>query len=333
MTIVPSTNGKLLIAAIVLATVVTLSPAQTTAPAAPDVLRLPNDSFGIPTDPDVSRNSGLPALVLNSTLQPMQDLPAWRTADFARFQGKRIRFSAYVKTSGKFTNFAGLCLHTFNDKQTCTFDDMIGRALTAASDWTKLEIVSNVAAPATGLAVGAHIKGSGQLWMDGAQIEVVDNNTPVTTDDSNNHMYTALASDYILTLDANVVRNGHPTTRITSSTKPTNSWAFLGPNDHFPTTCLGHRIRISAWVKSQNVTKGARVSCWAISADGKLLCIDEPRERASIKGTTDWTKYQITATVPSALIHLSPGVNLFGNGKLWIDDLRYELIPDDDSGL
>jgi len=30
---------------------------------------------------------------------------------------------------------------------------------------------------------------------------------------------------------------------------------------------------------------------------------------------------------------MDPGFNLFGNGKIWIDDFKYELIPDDDSGL
>ena len=72
-----------------------------------------------------------------------------------------------------------------------------------------------------------------------------------------------------------------------------------------------------------------------LAPDGNTICLDELKDRVSIKGTTDWKQYEITAKVPAApgVLHIDPGFNLFGNGKIWIDDLKYELIPEDDSHL
>jgi len=293
---------------------------------------LPNNTFNAPVDRAVTRDSGPPALHFVIAAKPLDFSLAGRDVDIATFLGKRIRFSAYVKTAGKITNYVGLHLHCSDRTgKILAIDDMLGRGITKPADWTRLEVVADIAPAATGLNVGVQFRGSGELWMDGAKIEVVGKDIP-TTDDSTPHLYTDLASNYTATLDPTTPRNGHPTVLIASSTQPTNSWAFYGLNNRFPQSFANHRIRITGWAKCENITKGGRIAFWSIGSRA-LLCLDNSAERVSIKGTTDWKKYQITATIPDDLDHFDPGFNLFGNGKLWVDDLKYELIPDDDSGL
>src|SRR5207249_2377738 len=145
---------------------------------------------------------------------------------------------------------------------------------------------------------------------------------------NNMHLYSALAAHYSAALDPNVKRDGHPVVCISSSAKPTGSWCWYGSNNRAPEIFLGHRMRVTAWIKTEKVTGTARLSVWAWTPQGKLVCVDTPATRMIFKGTTDWKKYEATAEVPATLDHLDPGFNLFGNGRVWIDDFKVELLPD-----
>src|ERR1041385_4375813 len=123
--------------------------------------------------------------------------------------------------------------------------------------------------------------GAGQFWMDGARLEIVGSDVP-TTDDHNFHLYTAVAANYSAAVDPKVVRNGRATVRIESSKKPTGSWCWWGPNFRAPEQYLGRRMKISAWIKSENVTGSARLSVWMWDPNGKLICIDNPATRTLI---------------------------------------------------
>src|SRR5439155_20630294 len=137
-------------------------------------------------------------------------------------------------------------------------------------DWSKYKIVSDVSPQATHIVVGMNLHGSGQLWMDGARLEVVGNDVP-TTDDHNFHLYTDLTSNYSAALDPAVQRNGHPTLCINSDAKPTHSSCWYGVCNRAPESYLGHRIRVTGWIKTENVTGGAVVSVWAWTPQGKLI--------------------------------------------------------------
>jgi hypothetical protein len=96
---------------------------------------------------------------------------------------------------------------------------------------------------------------------------------------------------------------------------------------------LGKRIRLSAFVKSENVASG-----WA----GLWLRIDgapqgqnqtptvqgfDNMQRRPIKGTTDWTRADIVLDVPSEAIDLAFGILLAGDGEVWLDDVTFEVVP------
>jgi hypothetical protein len=57
-----------------------------------------------------------------------------------------------------------------------------------------------------------------------------------------------------------------------------------------------------------------------------MLGFDNMEPRA-VKGTTDWTRYEIVLDVPTTAAALAFGVLLAGNGEVWMDDLKFDIVP------
>ena len=93
------------------------------------------------------------------------------------------------------------------------------------------------------------------------------------------------------------------------------------------TNYLGKRVRLSAWVKSENVTRWAGL--WA-RVDGagsppKVLAFDNMQNRA-IKGTTDWLKYEVVLDVPDSSAGIALGFMLDGPGEIWVSGTAFEVV-------
>jgi hypothetical protein len=102
-----------------------------------------------------------------------------------KYLGKRIRMSGLVKTKDV-TDWAGLWLRIDQkgSNDVLGFDNMKNgkkdRSITGTTDWTKYEIVLDVPIHASRLAYGALLGGTGQIWFDQIQFEVVDSSVPTT---------------------------------------------------------------------------------------------------------------------------------------------------------
>jgi hypothetical protein len=91
------------------------------------------------------------------------------------------------------------------------------------------------------------------------------------------------------------------------------------------------RVRFSAFVKSEEVAKWAGL--W-VRVDGqpqgsrypKALAFDNMHDRP-IRGTTDWARYEIVVDVRKDAHTLSYAVQLSGPGRVWIDDVKVEVLP------
>jgi hypothetical protein len=94
------------------------------------------------------------------------------------YLGKRVRFSGYVRARGV-KNWAGLWMRV--DSQTnprgcgemLAFDNMEDRPIMGSSEWTRYDVVLDVAKEAKGIAFGILLKGEGTVWLSGASFEVV----------------------------------------------------------------------------------------------------------------------------------------------------------------
>ena len=91
---------------------------------------------------------------------------------------------------------------------------------------------------------------------------------------------------------------------------------------------LGKRIRMSGYIKSENVTRWA--GFWLrVSVDSVEVSFDnmyDVKKNRSIKGTTNWTKYDIVLDVPLNATELDFGAWLGESGQIWFKNLTFEIV-------
>ena len=90
------------------------------------------------------------------------------------YLGKRVKMTAYIKTENV-SDWTGMWLRVdSNQKKAINFDNMEKRALTNDNDWTKCEIVLDIPAESARLNYGVLLNGTGKVWFDNIQFEIVD---------------------------------------------------------------------------------------------------------------------------------------------------------------
>ncbi len=92
---------------------------------------------------------------------------------------------------------------------------------------------------------------------------------------------------------------------------------------------IGKRVRLTGIIKSENIDNHAGM--W-MRVDGpnpdKSLQFDNMYDRP-IKGTNDWTKYEIVLDVPENSAGIAYGVLVSGNGQVWIGSLSFKVVGND----
>jgi hypothetical protein len=98
------------------------------------------------------------------------------------FRGKRVRFSADVKSDDVKSGWGGLWFRVDGARPSdmLGFDNMMDRPLKGTTEWKRVEIVLDVPDKATGLAFGLLLDGDGEVWMGDLNFEVVSLDVPVT---------------------------------------------------------------------------------------------------------------------------------------------------------
>jgi hypothetical protein len=89
------------------------------------------------------------------------------------YRGKRLRFSAYVKTRDVAGRGAGLWMRVDGNGGTTGFDNMQSRPLLGNADWTRVSVVLDVPVEAEGILFGLILASGGEAWIDDASLEVV----------------------------------------------------------------------------------------------------------------------------------------------------------------
>lgn len=88
---------------------------------------------------------------------------------------------------------------------------------------------------------------------------------------------------------------------------------------------LGKTIKMSGYVKSEDVKSWAGLWMRVDFYNDKVLAFDNMQNRA-IKGTTDWTDYEVVLFVPNDATSISYGVLLDGKGQIWFKDVVIEIV-------
>jgi transcriptional regulator with XRE-family HTH domain len=130
---------------------------------------------------------------------------------------------------------------------------------------------------------------------------------------------------YTIGLDKTTFKSGESSAFLKSTDKKIKGFGTLMQ------TCnakdfLGKRIKMTAYVKSENVMDWAGI--W-LRVDSKVtqkaVSFDNMQDRP-VKGTNDWVKCEIILDVPEESGTLNYGVLLSGTGKVWFDNITFEVV-------
>jgi hypothetical protein len=95
------------------------------------------------------------------------------------YAGKRVLLSAYVRASN--LEHGGLWMKVYDRAGgTIASDAMDGRPLASTSDFTPYRIVLDVPPDAISIFFGLRSMGTGEAWLEGLGLEVVDGSVPTT---------------------------------------------------------------------------------------------------------------------------------------------------------
>jgi hypothetical protein len=283
--------------------------------------------------PGVSGAADYLASIIGSSNVPLQSARYIRydLDEHSALLGKRIRVSGWVKARDV-ANWAGTSLAIINaDGHIFACDAMTGRPVSGTMDWRQIGIVTDAPKEPCTIYFGPMLYGTGELWCDDFQIEVVPAATPIT-DDRIWHVWSSNPNDYPVTTDYSTTHEGHPTLCVAYAlpgAAPRGSWMWWGQDIRAPDKYLGHKVRMTVWMKSDNISGRVTSNLRPKGPDFKLLanCSTSPA-----RGTTDWTQHDITCFIPKGTQCLDTGFDFSGSGRVWIDmdSLKYENIDNPD---
>ncbi len=124
---------------------------------------------------------------------------------------------------------------------------------------------------------------------------------------------------YTLKVDTTVSKSGKNSGYIEfiDETSGYKAWSY-----DIPAVYQGNRIKLTGYIKTENVTDGYAGLWMRIDPS---VAFDNMSSRG-IKGTTDWTKYEIElALKPSQAQKIVVGGLLVGKGKMWLDNLQITI--------
>lgn len=95
-----------------------------------------------------------------------------------------------------------------------------------------------------------------------------------------------------------------------------------------PKTYLGKKVKLTAYIKSKDVTRWAGMWMRVDGEENKgSLAFDNMNDRP-IEGTTAWKKYEIVLSVPKESTNISYGVLVSGTGEVWMDQFKFAILGD-----
>jgi RNA polymerase sigma factor (sigma-70 family) len=279
--------------------------------------------FGV--DPAVRRTpSSDPAgFIASSTPQAVDASSRGWLAIALPHRGKRVRLSAYLKAKDV-ERCAAVQMAVFDAAMNPLSMDIIGTPAVRGTtgDWVRCYSVADIPANAAQIQFAGALWGPGTVWMDGFEIADVPLSVP-TTNDGKWQAFTPFLDRYSGSLDASVIRAGHATVCLRGDGDlPKGAFGAYMRRMYQPEMAdfIGRRMRITAYIKSENVTLSAGLFA-TVSRLGKMISRYGNRELPPVKGTLGWMRYSAEVNVLDEADCVEFGVVMHGPGKVWIDEV------------
>lgn len=137
------------------------------------------ETYAVGLDPAVTYQ-GRPCVTIQAGPQPSEFAGLAQMFKAGVYQGKRLRFSAVLRTA-EVENRAALFMRvSAADGRLLAFDNMRNRPLTGSSDWAQQVIVLDVDEQAEDILFGLLLSLGGQVWMADVHLEEVGKEVPTT---------------------------------------------------------------------------------------------------------------------------------------------------------
>lgn len=132
------------------------------------------------------------------------------------------------------------------------------------------------------------------------------------------------SSDYQMGVDERVTFDGSKSAFIEGDTTESKGFGTLMQTSSVE-GYLGERVQLTIYIKTQDVS--GWTGGWFRIDGGKKkpLAFDNMKNRP-IKESTKWAKYTMVLDVPANATKMAYGVLLNGNGKVWFDNLSFEIV-------
>jgi hypothetical protein len=95
------------------------------------------------------------------------------------------------------------------------------------------------------------------------------------------------------------------------------------------TAYRGKRLRLSGKLRLSDVDSGSAAVLWMRVDGGGRVQVADYMEDRPLRGTTSWTPEAIVLDVPADAIGITYGVMLTGNGQVWFDAVKLEVVGAD----
>jgi hypothetical protein len=294
--------------------------------------------------------SGAASAFLSSTLKKSSDKSAtlMQIIKATNYKGKRIRMTAWVKT-GNLDNGATFWMEISGKTRETTAGGT--KFIKGNSDWKQYTFVVDADTSSVFIEFGILLRDTGRVWIDEVKIETVGKDVESTIEKNkkitsiSNLSFEKISSDekpvdwwgafketnYEISSDKSVYHDGAASACLKSVEPKIKSNYDFGviTGALFPDSLKGKRVRMNGWLKTESITDWAGL--W-MRVDGKnwgqTYSFDNMWKRR-IKGTTDWKKYEIVLDVPQQATSIYFGALLNGNGKLWLDEIKFDVVGND----
>ncbi|MEA3478486.1 MAG: S41 family peptidase [Bacteroidota bacterium] len=126
------------------------------------------------------------------------------------------------------------------------------------------------------------------------------------------------SGNYLIAVDSAIVQNGKysVTLEFDGNTPNFKAWAL-----NFPADFEGEKIRLTGYIKTENVSDGYAGLWMRIDPS---VAFDNMNDRG-VKGTSDWELYEINLNLKPSANNIVVGGMLVGKGKMWLDKLEITI--------
>ncbi|CAN5163314.1 hypothetical protein BH11CYA1_BH11CYA1_49940 [soil metagenome] len=276
------------------------------------------------------------------------------------YRGKRIKLTAFVK-SESVGDWAGLWMRVDAGGAVVCFDNMQDRPIKGDTDWTQYDVVLDVPEKSTNISFGVLLSGTGSLWLDDFDLQVVDQEMPSTDSSwgrrSCGIQYQNLGPINIdfsqglrnkskeFPIDATPVGwfkqkygDGDVEIGLTkSSAKGAPASAFVKVDGAVWGSLLqavhagayvGKRVNFSGAIKTEKLAGNATLFFRADAGRELTVCHDYMEGR-ELTGSNDWTDWQCVIDIPAGSDNIYIGGVVNGDGTAWFRDFALTEVSAD----